>query len=381
MLFDYINEGSTALTGSVLPDVTVESLIEDITIKAAPEENLLESIARINYENEYNWIKIVEATSLDELKGIVESGDIHAVNEGAIKDFFKKAKEWFMKLWEKIQQIFKNAVLWLSAKFGKNDAFYRKYKDSFHSALNTKNLENFSITGYKYEKLVDVLNGSINIEKTKVDEAEKYIKDKINKDNAKEIKDYIKDELNTDKLADTAEEFRGKVLGNLGVSNAYNNKFTDSEMKQELDEFLKGSNSKETLEIKDITKLKDQFDLLKNPKTVGNTFNKMIKNTKKEIDEAIRKINTYEKEQVKLSSDKNENKGELAGAYASAASKFVQILKDEKTIISTCHSIVLANTKAMMTQTRAIAAKIITYKEPKNESYTEGSLLGSFELI
>ena len=397
MIYDF--NGITESTSSYATDFDIDAMLEDTNIVAAPEEDLLEATFRVSNEIERNWIKITEAACLDELFAFAESGDMESVNEASIGGLFEKAKEFMRSIWKKIQEIFKNAIMWFSAKFGSNDAFYRKYKKSLNSAVNNKSFSNLKFTGYTYsgmEAVIDNMDNKITglfvdhkianalgneyAFKTKGtfdSVANKYTGEK----GLTDLEKLIKNTYSADQISDKTEQARAVVFREISGKSA--SALTDKEFKDELDEYLKGSSAKESLEVTG-SLISNAFNNLKGADKFKNSMDKCLRKIKKYIDDTIKELESVKKDFDKKSTEDTGVENKLAGKKATLASAMITLDKNVKAIMVTTHGIILANAKAYAAQSRMLAAKAIAYNAKKFEestSFTGGSLLENVELI
>ena len=401
MIYDF--NGITESTSSYATDFDIDAMLEDTNIVAAPEEDLLEATFRVSNEIERNWIKITEAACLDELFTFAESGDLEAVSEASIGGLFEKAKEFMRSIWKKIQEIFKNAIMWFSAKFGSNDAFYRKYKKALNSAVNNKSFSNLKFTGYTYAGMEEVMDsidtkitdlftnhkittalssGGNRIFKT-VGTFNSFVKNYKGEKGVTDLEQIIKNDYSNDKITDKTEQARAVVVKEISGKST-SNTLTDKEFKDELDEYLKGSSSKESLEVTG-SLISNAFNNLKKADKFKTSMDKCLRKIKKYLDDTIKELEDAKKGLDKKSTEDTGVENKLAGKKASLASGMITLDKNIKVIMTTTHGIILANAKAYAAQSRMLAAKAIAYNSKKFEESTSftggGSLLESVELI
>ena len=89
-------------------------------------EVLVEECAIALAESEYNWNLIWKAVGTRELHEAA-TGKSAIMTENAVTDFFKKVKDFFVKLFKKITAFFKNWLDNALVVFRTNDSFVKKY--------------------------------------------------------------------------------------------------------------------------------------------------------------------------------------------------------------------------------------------------------------
>lgn len=428
-MFWHLQQG--ILNEGEIDGTSIEELEYDPSIEADPTETIEECVLRAVHQMNQNWFLLEKAFNIDGLSCFLESGDplLQAINEASSDGFFEKVKSWFKKLWEKIQEIFKNALMYFNSKFASSSSFYNKYKKSFYEALHSKTFSNFKFNGYPFNGMITLVASGGNLEngaadvfdtdnfynaiaklkelkgiathansgefandtyKIKLDSDDKfkhgedgstndYEKDQDDKlkEHRKAIDDYRKKlEFGSDEKNDILEAVRQQMYKQVSGS-ASSSPLTSDEYKQELNEYLKGNNAqKEELEI-DSHSLTKAFEDLKDYNKLKTRIEKWMRNIKRALDKDIKTVDKLQKNHLKLIRNKDEHTGkkDIAGLQMYYVSAYIDILKSMKVIATQTQGILLSNLKEYMGQTRAIVAKVITYNAAKHES--AGSVFGS----
>ena len=101
---------------NLLPYEGVDSLMEDTSIEQSFEDNFAVAACRICYENTVNMNSILQACAIQEFAFYEETGEEYLYEASNGESFFDKIKQFFVKLWEKIQQIFQKAIMMFNTK-------------------------------------------------------------------------------------------------------------------------------------------------------------------------------------------------------------------------------------------------------------------------
>lgn len=169
---------------------------------AAPvaESATTTDIGQILYESQLNDMAIFSAVIRNDFgeicrlrEGTMLECEIAALNEGAVKEFFKGLQEKLARFWAKIKEAFRNAIDNLSLLFGGNgkkavEAFKQQYKELdgdkyFNTTIDVK---------FAYKGFIKALNPE-NL--NNVDDIEKEINSARNGSKGEYGKDYIEKKL------------------------------------------------------------------------------------------------------------------------------------------------------------------------------------------
>ena len=385
--------------GKILEDMEKEE------VKAAHEECSYEAALRCVAENTMNYNAIMKAATIQEFCYLEENGTEMVYTEASGNSFFESVKNFFKKIWEKIQSIFKK-VLMQFASWSKNDKdFLNKYRKDIIK-ISTGGLNGFDevqIKWYKYPHFLK--SGSAEI-KTLIDNAEKTWKfataegttgdagvsafltalgitvpDADDKDGwQKVIKDLNEDD---DKIKAAINKYRGSLCGNA------NNEIEANEFSKELAEYFQGDNSKDTEDLRNV--IDDALAFLAYSDKAKSEVAKLLSTNKKSIDKSIRVVEQYQKlfSKTAVPSDKNatlDTANYIAGVKHSICNKHIAAMKQQKNILTTYNGAALQHLKACSRQCKAACVKAATFV-PKHESadmfQTESdmSLLAGIEMI
>lgn len=381
----FLMEGE--LSEPKLPEVDVESIVKDEDVQAAYEENFVEAAARVSAEAQVNWNKIMEACTITEFACLESTGQEFLYEAGNLSAFFEKVKAFFKNLWQKIQSIFKKAAMQFNAMISNDKDFLNKYKKTINSAINSElKKENIEVDIYKdyvfLTKEAEAICGSAS-----------QIADKDNMGNAvnvanvfgvtvsanKSWEDAAK-EITEDMVSDKVDEYRAKLIKVVDSSYSSNDA-SDKEFKSDLVDALRGSDSKDSVAIKEAASTAVSF--LERSSKLKSSLNTMLKQNKKEIDKALTDINKLEKDLNKDMS-KNDKDGKKAGSQHTVVTKGIQLLKSQKTIYATFSSTILQELKNCSKQCKSVCVKVVSSAKHEAATVTsEGSmsLLDGLDLI
>ena len=369
--------------------IDVDALMASPEITAAYEESCLDAAARVVAETTANWNSIIEACAIDELN-YLEENSVEMVYEGAKLDgFFAKAKEIFLGIWRKIQEIFKRVLAQFSAWFQSDKDFIKKYKTQLNVATNggfgDKEVKFFDYTFYKNGA---DLSASVNSEVTEyksitltgiLDEmAGDSIGINTPKDNDVESWKTANKKLSE---SDTKTDILDQVRGSFIYGND-SKKVEAGEFVKLLKEDLQGSDSKDDVKLANV--LSDCITFLGWSDKIKANIGKLLTKNKKSIDNAIKALENIKKE---LSKELGKDTGhEVEGAKHSIATTVIDIMKSEKSLLVTANGVALQCLKACSRQSKAVCLAALSYKTPKNESgmfqqENSGSLLDNVTLI
>ena len=382
------------LEDSGLPEVDIESIVDDETIETAWEESSVATAARIVSEAAVNYNRIMEACAITELNFLEESGR-EFIYEADGSGFFEKAKEFFMNLWKKIQAMFKKVVIQFNSWFASDKEFLRKYKKDLYASINTngsfsdKEVDMFPYVylGGSFE-LSDVADAEDKAENAAAKKSDIINSAKYDSMTLEELKKEVEDNFSNDKVTEMMETIRGEfvkmVADAANVKYAESSTLTSKEFSEDLLEILQGGeSSKISKELSAV--ISDAMKFLDNSEKIKRDLNKSLNECKKLMDKEIREITNLQKQYQKTLTKEDSDTGKRAGYMHTICAKNISVRKDTKTMFTTAQGIALNAIKACSRQSKAICVKALTYTKPKNESYAfeEGAtgLLGSINLI
>ena len=381
------SEGTTPVT----PDVDIEEIVKDDDIKAAFEESAIESAMRCVAENTINWNSILEACTIQEFCYLEENKQEMVYEDSRIKDFFTAAKNFFLKIWEKIKSIFKKAAMQFMA-FAKSDSdFIKKYKKDIVKAKNTgfngEKTSDIEVNVYAYPffnkgncSWDGIFNGE-TIKYSKISSISTFIQDVgvsvPSKDNVESWKTANKELTESDNISNKLDSIRSAMLKKVNSSASDTDK---KSFRKDLDEAFKGDkDSKKLVEVID-----DAITFLEGSKKCTKALDDALKASKKSIDESIRALTSLQREYDKATGDSNDDAGALKGQQHSVITKAIQFMKDIKEIETTFNGSAISNLKGYSRQCKGICVKAVS--KAKHESTTmtmesDMSLLAGLDLV
>lgn len=380
----FLMEGE--LSEPKLPEVDVESIVKDEDVQAAYEENFVEAAARVSAEAQVNWNKIMEACTITEFACLESTGQEFLYEAGNLSAFFEKVKAFFKNLWQKIQGIFKKAAMQFNAMISNDKDFLNKYKKTINKAINSElKKENIEVDIYKdyvflTKEAEDICgSGSKIADKDNMGDAGKVAKIfGVTVSSNKSWEDAAK-EITEDMVSDKVDEYRANLI-KVVDSNYSSSDASDKEFKSDLVDALRGSDSKDSVDIKEAASTAVSF--LEGSSKLKSSLNTMLKQNKKEIDKALKDINDLERDLNKKMSDTKD--GKQAGSKHTVVNKGIQLLKSQKTIYATFSSTILQELKNCSKQCKSVCVKVVSSAKHEAATVTsEGSmsLLDGLDLI
>lgn len=411
---NYIIENSD-IYESVLPDVDAESLLMDESVEPCHEDNLLVAGARVCAESTENMNRIMKACAIQEFCYFEENGVEMVYEAEAGESFIAKAKSFFLNLWKKIQGIFKKAIMMFASKTKSDKEFLNKYKSDLNTAASGS-FGDTEVDMYDYI-FYGSFSGNIGNIAGAIDKADliskdekalaKYIGDlsgkssfeahmnavgaltdsddepKVNKA-ISDLEDDLKGIEESDWKTDEKDKLRANLIKALPNTSGIGDSVDSSEFQKEIAEACQGDSTKDSVGL--AAALRKSMDFLSTSKDITRALDTWLKGWKKDIDEVIKHLNSYEKSLKREIRKDHKYETRVKGAQHTAISVAIALAKDYRNIGITFHSALITQLKNCSGQSKAICVKALSYKKPKNESYSyteesTGSLLDSIELI
>lgn len=400
---------------NLLPYEGVDSLMEDTSIEQSFEDNLAVAASRICYENTVNMNSILQACAIQEFAFYEETGEEYLYEASNGESFFDKIKQFFVKLWEKIQQIFKKAIMMFNTKAKDDKDFYNKYKKEINEAANSS-FGDKEIAMYDYifyddnnygESKMKTLFVADTYKKFSADNIDKLVEDTIemsksskgsewknhmetlkNSTDETEIKtatdaldEISKDVSSNDYKQDLYDSLRGQLLSAIGSST----KDCDSKsFASEVAEACQKDSSKDDVALS--TAVRKAADYLENSKNVVKALDSCLKEWNKDLKATIKALENKSKEYSRDVRKERTGETRAKGYEHTCITQAIQITKETKNIGIAFHGNIMQQIKACSAQSKSICVQAVHYKKPKNESsiYTSestGSLLDNIELL
>ena len=268
-------------------------------------------------ENESNFNSLMRPCILAERAAIVKGEAPASVwTEGAISNFWAKAKAFFLKLLAKIKGVFNRFMSFIDQHIRGGKSFFDKYKKQLADKFAKIDKDKVKFVGYTFK----------NLEKSQV---------------ADGLRELDSDEygLDKDKVDEMIEGYRASLVGQSGTLSA-------SEFSKELKEYFCGD-SKEEMDVsyQDIVRVLGNADKAK--KTVQNNY--------KGLESAVNKIiHQCEKNASSATDDLVKDRGNNPEASAKTAGY--------PTIIAVYKGMLAAAQQFIGAQMRAAAAEVSQYK-------------------
>ena len=342
MLFDTISESTVTNWDAIEP---------------SKYEANLEGALMLVYENECNYNALMRAAGLSELKYYQETGgDLFVQEAGAFGGFLEKAKSFFKAVLEKIKALFKKFFMAISQFVMSDKEWVKKYEKDILRSTNIKDME---FKGYKFNNLdASVLKLSDNVNKS-ID----TISNQFSAYKAAYGKDTEFKDRDSDKIDDIKEMRRARLLGDKG-------QIDETEFRDKLKEMLYGDSEKELLDDSDIN-LREQLNFIKETKDNVKSAEKFEKNSTKAINDIIKEIERYIKDNLKFTSEEQNDKAlsEKRSSYTKILNQQISIYKSVSNDITTGCGMVCQAYKDRNRQAKAICIKAVSYNaKHKNES-------------
>lgn len=323
-------------------------------------------------ESEYNWNLIWKAVGKKELHEAA-TGKSSVMTENAVTDFFKKVKDFFVKLFKKITAFFKNWLDNALVVFRTNDSFLKKYGSKLESGKKAFDDSGKSIKGYNFnknnlERMDAILN---SFEKNMLN---------LETERLKKIMSGVKDNTVTaDKFGKKNNEgFRAILCGKS------NDTVSESDFRDELKIAYFGSVDKEDLNKENLS-VEHITGVLKKSKDYINSTKKKFEKIKKMFNNAIKSCENIER----AISNKTYKKGEDSSGQASsmaAASELTTSMKRSRSDLSTAFSVFLKALKTQLSQARKVGNAYIMSlnkndRQSKIEKLSDSTIFGNIQMI
>lgn len=169
MFDDVLGFGRTSVAESMEVD-TLEPEIAGMSLEEAADidEDPMDFMLRVAYENEMNMMNLDAAIVAEEYMYLRENGQEMVYEEGKIKSVINRFKEWVQKLWAKIQSFFRAVFDKVESLVRSDKKFIEKYEKA------AKDKKSGKIKGVKayyeeHQAIVPNANNLISSIKTEVE--------------------------------------------------------------------------------------------------------------------------------------------------------------------------------------------------------------------
>ena len=371
---------------------------------------------QILFESATEWNNLSMAMANLEAKAFLESNDL--LLEAGVSSFVDAAKDFFMKAWAKIQELFKQFTTWLQASVSSDQKFYSKFKDKVGS-LGANLPDDFKykmIKGVTIESIDSHLVAGVN-----------YVDSEVNKLVGKLTtpggqvasmtahKDTKR--ISSDSVSGSADAARGHFCGtSSGVSSGeFRKEFLDAccggdstpddVSKSDMQfakwmEFIKDSKAsikalKDTKDKLSSTYSKIIASLNKAAKKVGNGSSVTGKEEKISLtrlgnadgdsnmsDNKSHGMSKYSGETTKGDVTYSSNKSDLVGHYGAGISNAISEIKAITSVATEAYGIAITLVKKLRAQYRGCLTKALTSGAKgvkiENEGMSSDNLLAQF---
>ena len=322
-------------------------------------------------ENEANYNKIMQAIGISELAYYEEHGEEIVYEGGGLAGFFEAIKNFFIKLGNKIKELFQKFVAWIASKTSDTSKFIKKYADQAKEKWS-KIKDSFSIKGYDFANIgfdadgvetaaVDMVCKEYGFKSLDLKNIDfKAADDLKDKDTLKSVVGNVND-------GDVAGFIRAKLVAQLSGKSA-SDALSASEFSAALNRIFRGGTDAPIEITKDKINLDEVISRLEGYKDAKTKADKAYKSLKTSLDKAVASAQAAEKKARGLKADAftavpadDEEKGKsLKTELVAYVSAVVKANKDIKNELVTAGAIYLQNLKDQASQDKKIIAKIIT---------------------
>ncbi len=326
--------------------------------------DILECTFQTLVEAEENWNIFRKAVGLNELNCLVSTGEEYIYEAGGAASFLENAKQWFVKLFQKIKGIFEKFIAKVASFVSSDAKFVNKYEDKIREGSN-KIPASTTFNGYMFEGLkkfnIKNYSGMLSSDNSKGDALLKTIKS-INTATISAASD--NGAINDDKLKKQLEEFRNgseaglkSLRGNMcGQSTG----LESGEFAKEFRDYLYGD--KESLDDSYLSKYTEFIAEIKEAKQCKAKAKEDFDEIKKLINENISRLESY-KQDLKdkdnsQDNDKSKKAKENLVKYIDAT---INSAKEGLTVFTTANGIHLAALKDYNRQCKAICVKLVGF--------------------
>ena len=357
--------------GSVYDSIHESTLLDVAPYEFDESMSFQEMGAQMIEEATNDWNSYMQAIALTELSYVIEAGQEYIYEGADISAMIDKVKEWFKKLWAKIQGIAKAAM----AKFAQfamtDEKFLSKYEKDIYDG--EKKIPNgFSYKGYKFEGLAgksgEIAKASGEVVKS-ADAAAGRMEGRHDAGAAYKTKDG-KEYNSSKRLDEKLDMYRAKLAGKSGKVSA-------SEFKKAVKIDLYGSADKEYIKTVNASTL---VGIIKGAKDAQTAAKDAESNIKDSIDEKIDILDTLESKIRDAADatepDKADDRDRHQG-WASMVNRYSSYLKSIESINAQWFSMYITALKDQNRQAKAVCTKLISYANGVGAKKESAGMTGS----
>ena len=337
-------------------------------------DNVIPALESANYtamgielvaESEANYNAIMKAIGVGELNYFEENGCEIVYESSGSNNFFEKIKQFFVKLWDKIKEIFHKFFVWLDSLVKSDAKFVAKYQKEAEERWSKLTDDNFTFKGYKFS-IPDFKPETVNTTiKTALFKGTTGFDNGVPTDTTKE---------DADKFVQNIKDKDSKAIARAAAIKSLNSNFSsdtieDSEFTKELKKvFRSDKEEKEDIKKSELshiseycTKLKGYKEEKSKAESTFDSFKRAFESTIKSIEDAKNKFNKQETSEAL--------NAETKSAHLAAYNTVIQLNKDSLETTVTVNGAFLQALKDEAAQAKQIITKVMTTTiKPKNES-------------
>lgn len=344
---------------AVMGDDGIEAHKDEVEAAIAGTVDPVEEAYTAIYEAEYNYNQIMRAIGIRELSEAAYGREI--VLEGVdIRGFFDKCKQFFIAMFKKVTEAFKNVAKILMSSIASDKKLASQYAKDIKAGFNST----WSATGYVFNDNISLMNV--------YDFCNSYDADHVKKvlDGLSRLKDIHTDNDYYNKVS--KEEIMNKVAEKNGLGEVNN----DKEYRDALTRSLRNNQDK-PIELNGNISYNQIIDNLKNDKEVKD-IKKAYDTIKKSFNKTLADLKTLEKAVAQETGDnatKNKRMAYVSGAVAS--------MKNIKSVETITYSVTLNAAKQKRAQARKMALYFIRHSKGGKTTSTQESagIFGNLEMI
>lgn len=250
----------------------------------------------------------------------LEGSQYEAVAEAAIKDTFKKIKDFFVKLWNKVKAFFHEVRKYLDAIFMSGKEFAKKYEKEINKLDNIKDL---SVKMFTYDDAALDSVDKIADPQAAADEMNKGVVEFLAKIDAKDYENWSQDEEEALKLLIEEEKKAGEDDALVSELTSGKCKNADDYDEYLFGKFRNGATSADDKDDRDLSKsdITNFVSILINSKAMSR-FDSVQSSTDKMFSRAIKDVDNAEKKIAAVKNSKPASlTAELLRQYSSNLSK------------------------------------------------------------
>lgn len=338
-------------------------------------EDPVEECAMALAESEYNWNLIWKAIGTREVHEAA-TGKPSVMTEGTVSDFFKKVKEFFVKLFKKITAFFKNWLDNALVVFRTNDSFVKKYGSKLDAGKKAFDDSGKSIKGYNFA------SGTRNAAMGYIKALDKCSKEDLER--LKSIRNNVKSSDDTSAIEKANKKSNDKIRALFCGQSHKGETVSESDYRDALKTAYFGSVDKEELSGESLS-TSYILKTLKNSKTDISNAKKTFESVKKFFNNAVSICNDIEKAVGNKKYKEGQDSSGQAGMMT-AASNLATSMKRSRSDASTAFSMYLKSLKAEVAQARKVGNAYImsmnkSTRKDKIEKLSDSTFLAGIQMI